>query len=1357
MRRSPFLACALLLMVSCTPFAGTVAADSSILLDLDQDLVILTPGQATNVTLSVENNASSIYDFTIELGDSSAGLEWVVNLTATSMPQVYPYSTDTLDIVVSLGAGANGSDSGVQWIWVNRTGASSAIELHLSVGTMHLPDIDATGVGDNGLVTTEGNATLVMPIEVSNFGSVQDTILLSVGAEPDLGGFWANHSSNSTGSETGNETNNETGNETGDENGNSTSLGIDNLLLFGNSYTQQNSLDTILEDLGVTDAVARTSGGLTLDDHWSNVNTSAHSWNTTLRDPSVDWDYVILQDQSQIPGFPRSNSDWIESRDAALDLADAVEDESSEVVLMMTWGRRNGDVTNPTIYGNFTQMQDRLEAGYIDFLDNITAQGQQAWIAPVGLAFAHIHDGIVANGSNPLASGATFSALYSADGSHPSLAGSYLAALVIAATTSGQTTVGFNDSVSLPAALKLELQQAADATVFNETSHLSYPWETGSGSGTSMGMARNTPVTGLDASSWAAHWDDPVVRNLSSGSTTTVDLNVEVPQNAAPGAYGLRLYAASTFGNFSVSTVLVIDVNGTHIFESDFTSEQAWLPGDSGNLTMALTDVGTDGISPSIVPGSISTVGACLVDSINSVADVDSTWSIGLDILPQSHVGDSCIVSLDIHESESDTTHTLVHTIVVDESLTLGVQVVSALAQGPVQLPSGTVTLQTHLLTNNGTEDLNVSLSAPTIPGISFTSDTVHVPRGTTRPVLVEFDSVQSLTLNSEWFEPVFSTDRAGTSIVIDDAGSSNASVNVVYPHWTDISVSAINGTLVALDPGESTTLSFEIQNLGTTTNMVEFMTSTPPPGMTVTPMIDTFSVSSGEVHTLHVLFEADVESSAIDTSLDLDFLHQDTADSTDDATGDTSATDRISVSMVVNSRGKPLIGSGVSEIPVVTDLWTTVDITLANGGNAQGVFEISIIQSPNGLQTELSQSIVTLGVGQSTEIELSVKGSALGTIVVSASASSGPDYSSTVSFETISGSLAATLTVTPSALVMDDEVESLSAIVFNPTDRALDYRLEVTSELECALQNSALSVPAASSLEVVIYCSAPTGTIAGVHDVIVDVRPVDLPTEVTSATSQVTLPEAFGANGALLLDFVLLNDGGLIVRNGESLTMLIKVENTGNTNRSGILILSGDSVNNGLVKTWNVASTGSSVPLYNLAPGEGVTMELNLVSNGLPQGTYDIVLTASENGGVGEVSLAPLSLFIEDEPVPPTGIALPFGAEMDNMTSIFVLLGGYVLTMLLIQILRSTRRRSVEKVAEAEARADARIEAINAESESEPLIEEDPLEEGEVRPGPDGAVSCPFCDTRAKVPEGKTPPFRFRCPSCSEIVRVVE
>ena len=265
--------------------------------------------------------------------------------------------------------------------------------------------------------------------------------------------------------------------------------------MYGNSYTSQNSLHTILEDLGVTDAEALTGGGMRFDDHWNNVNTSGHSWNSTLRNPNLNWDYVILQDQSQIPGYNRSTTSWIEDKDAAILLANEIESESSESVLMMTWGRRNGDVTNPTIYSNFTMMQDRLEDGYIDFRDNMTVQGRDVWIAPVGLAFKHIHDSIQNSGSNPISSSSTFYGLYSADGSHPSLSGSYLAACVIYATLTGETPVGSNDSVSLSNSLKLELQQAAAATVFNETSHLSYPWENSSSGGTSI--PRSVPSQGL--------------------------------------------------------------------------------------------------------------------------------------------------------------------------------------------------------------------------------------------------------------------------------------------------------------------------------------------------------------------------------------------------------------------------------------------------------------------------------------------------------------------------------------------------------------------------------------------------------------------------------------------------------------------------------------------------------------------------------------------------------------------------------------------------------------------------------------------------------------------------------------------
>ena len=53
MRRGSIVTCVLLLMVSCGPLVGIASADSTVLLDLDRDLVVLTPGQATNVTLKL--------------------------------------------------------------------------------------------------------------------------------------------------------------------------------------------------------------------------------------------------------------------------------------------------------------------------------------------------------------------------------------------------------------------------------------------------------------------------------------------------------------------------------------------------------------------------------------------------------------------------------------------------------------------------------------------------------------------------------------------------------------------------------------------------------------------------------------------------------------------------------------------------------------------------------------------------------------------------------------------------------------------------------------------------------------------------------------------------------------------------------------------------------------------------------------------------------------------------------------------------------------------------------------------------------------------------------------------------------
>ena len=74
------------------------------------------------------------------------------------------------------------------------------------------------------------------------------------------------------------------------------------VLFLGNSYTYYNDLPQLLTDLAadmghVVETAANTPGGYTLQGHASN-------------DTSLDliaeggWDFVVLQEQSQIPSFP---------------------------------------------------------------------------------------------------------------------------------------------------------------------------------------------------------------------------------------------------------------------------------------------------------------------------------------------------------------------------------------------------------------------------------------------------------------------------------------------------------------------------------------------------------------------------------------------------------------------------------------------------------------------------------------------------------------------------------------------------------------------------------------------------------------------------------------------------------------------------------------------------------------------------------------------------------------------------------------------------------------------------------------------------------------------------------------------
>jgi hypothetical protein len=255
-----------------------------------------------------------------------------------------------------------------------------------------------------------------------------------------------------------------------------------NILMLGNSYTSFNQLDSVVAQVfeaggEAPEVHALTSGGLTLTDHATRAQDKTSPWYEMLVSDNKHREWVILQDQSQIPSFPQHNSDWQASYDGALTLNDIIIDAQANTLFFLTWGRLHGDATNPDTNPDFLTMQENLTDGYFAYQAATSTDTRTTWIAPVGFAFADIYFDGVANKEDPTSPDTLFAQLYNEDGSHPSVYGTYLAATVFYATITGKTPIG----LALPKQIEKEigdrLQVAADAAVFGSTDQISYIWE----------------------------------------------------------------------------------------------------------------------------------------------------------------------------------------------------------------------------------------------------------------------------------------------------------------------------------------------------------------------------------------------------------------------------------------------------------------------------------------------------------------------------------------------------------------------------------------------------------------------------------------------------------------------------------------------------------------------------------------------------------------------------------------------------------------------------------------------------------------------------------------------------------------
>ncbi|MEC8192978.1 MAG: MYXO-CTERM sorting domain-containing protein, partial [Myxococcota bacterium] len=155
-----------------------------------------------------------------------------------------------------------------------------------------------------------------------------------------------------------------------------------------------------------------------------------------------------------------------------------VRDANAETLFFLTWGRRAGDPMNEWMYPDFATMQERLTSGYQAYAAATATADRPVWIAPVGPAFAVVHDRVVSDGLTPTDAGNDFHGLYSGDGSHPSPTGTLLTAYVFFASITGESPVGLEAPTGIDAELADRLQSAAASAVFNSADDFHFPWET---------------------------------------------------------------------------------------------------------------------------------------------------------------------------------------------------------------------------------------------------------------------------------------------------------------------------------------------------------------------------------------------------------------------------------------------------------------------------------------------------------------------------------------------------------------------------------------------------------------------------------------------------------------------------------------------------------------------------------------------------------------------------------------------------------------------------------------------------------------------------------------------------------------
>lgn len=224
------------------------------------------------------------------------------------------------------------------------------------------------------------------------------------------------------------------------------------VLFIGNSYTYTNDLPKMIADAAKSagDTLifdSNAPGGWSFTEHASNPTTQS-------KIALGNWDFMVLQDQSQKPSFPIAQVEkdvfpYAKQLDSSFNKFNSC----GETIFYVTWGRKNGDAANCGFYAplcTYQGMDSLLQLRY-----KMMADSNKAILSPVAAVWRKIRTSLPGI------------ELYSPDESHPSIAGTYAAAccFYVSIFRKDPNAITFNSSLSPTDAAAI--RAVAKAVVFD--------------------------------------------------------------------------------------------------------------------------------------------------------------------------------------------------------------------------------------------------------------------------------------------------------------------------------------------------------------------------------------------------------------------------------------------------------------------------------------------------------------------------------------------------------------------------------------------------------------------------------------------------------------------------------------------------------------------------------------------------------------------------------------------------------------------------------------------------------------------------------------------------------------------------